>query len=192
MISHAASTATAAERPESGDDALSAGAVRAALAELPEREKTELLMRVVDGDPRVAAELKARVRAEHRGPPADRRTVRELRARATAIRRERNRAVAEQREAERRRRAEEAERARRKRLDALTGKGESVWRDIEDEIQRRNAPGYDRARDLLFDLQAIAAEQGTLTDFARRLDAIREKHARKGRFIERLKELETR
>ncbi len=182
----------AAERPEGGDDTLSTGSAHAALADIPEREKTDLLMRVVDGDPHVAAELRARIRAAHRGPPADRRTVCELRARATAIGRERNRAEAERQEAERRRQEELAETARRKRLDGLRRKGGSVWRDIEDEIQRRNATGYDRAADLLFDLQTIAAEQGTLADFARRLEAIREKHARKGKFIERLKGLKTR
>ena len=83
------------------------------------------------------------------------------------------------------------EAARRKRLDALSAKGDSVWRTIEDEIGRRNAPAYDRAAGLLFDLQAISAEQGTLADFARRVEALREKHARKERFIERLKGLMT-
>lgn len=182
----------AAECPEGGDDTLSADAVRDAVAEIPEREKTELLMRVVNGDPHVAAELKGRVRAEPCGPLPDCRTVRELRARAKVIRRERERVEAERRDAERRRRVEEAERARRERLDDLRRKGESVWRDIEEEIQRRNAPAYDRAADLLSDLQAIAAEQGTLADFTRRLDAIREEHARKGKFIERLNGLNTR
>ncbi len=182
----------AAERPESKDDTLSAGAVRGALADMPDDEKTDVLMRVVDGDPRVAAELKRRVRARHPGPATALRKVSELRARAAAIRRERNHVEAEQRETERRRRAEEEERVRRRYLDALGGKGERVWGDIEDEIQRRNAPAYDRAARLLFDLQAIAAEQGTLADFARRVEALREKHARKEKFIERLKGLKTR
>ncbi len=93
---------------------------------------------------------------------------------------------------DRSRRAEQSEAARRERLGGPRRKGGSVWRDIEDEIQRRDAPGYDRAADLLFDLQAIATEERTLADFARRLEAIRENHARKGKFIERLKGLETR
>ena len=183
----------AAERgPESMDAALSADATRAVLAEIPEREKTDLLARIVDGDPHVAAELKRRVRRKQGHEPAEPRTVRHLRARAAAIRRERNRVEAERREAERRRLAEEQEAARRKRLDALIAKGDSVWRTIEDEIGRRNAPAYDRAAGLLFDLQAISAEQGTLADFARRVETLREKHARKEKFIERLKGLKTR
>ena len=98
-----------------------------------------------------------------------------------ALRRERNQADAERREAERRRRAEEEEAARRKRLDALIAKGESVWRTIEDEIGRRNAPAYDRAAGLLFDLQVIAAEQGTLADFARRVGVLPRKTRPQGK-----------
>jgi len=44
--------------------------------------------------------------------------------------------------------------------------------------------------DLLLDLQAVAKERGTIEDFLRRLHAIREKHVRKERFIERLAALE--
>ncbi len=118
----------AAESLESADVTLPAGAVRGALAGIPEDEKTDLLMRVVGGDPRLAAELVGRVRAAHGPPPADRRTVRELRARAAAICRERNRVEAERREDERRRRAEQEEAARRKYLDSLRGKGKaSGW-----------------------------------------------------------------
>ena len=42
------------------------------------------------------------------------------------------------------------------------------------------------------DPQTIAAEQGMLADFTRRLEVIREKHAPKERFIERLQRLKTR
>ncbi|WP_287063354.1 hypothetical protein [Mesorhizobium sp.] len=43
------------------------------------------------------------------------------------------------------------------------------------------------AAGLLLDLKAIAEERGTVGEFAHRLQAIRERHMRKGRFIERLK-----
>ena len=42
---------------------------------------------------------------------------------------------------------------------------------------------------LLSDLKALAVQDGTIVDFARRLEAIRERHERKGKFIERLKGL---
>jgi hypothetical protein len=171
---------------------MSSSAMGDVLAAIPEHEKTEFLSRLVEGDPHVAAELRARVRTLHAVPPTGRRTVGELRVRAAAIRRTRQLAEAERREAEQRQKTEEAERARRQRLDGVKRRGIDVWRDIEDEIERRNASGYERAADLLFDLQAIAEEQGTLSDFICRLEAIRQRHARKGRFIERLEGLGTR
>lgn len=170
--------------------ATSPDAARRAIAAVADREKTELLMRLFDGDPHVAAELRAVVR-DHLAPgtdasPVGARTVGDLRSRARAIRSARKRAETEKAVAERRRRVEEAEKARRARLDAIARRGESVWRDIETEIERRNAAGYDKAASLLLDLRTIAEERGTMEDFARRLRAIRERHARKERFIERL------
>lgn len=91
-----------------------------------------------------------------------------------------------ERQAEQRRQAEEAEEARRARLIALRRRGEAVWRDVEDEIERRNGPGYDRATGLLIDLQALAAEEGTQGDFDRRFAAIRTRHENKAKLIERL------
>jgi uncharacterized Zn finger protein len=82
--------------------------------------------------------------------------------------------------------AEEAEKARLARVDAVARRGESVWREVETEIERRNADGYDKATTLLLDLRAIADTRGTLAQFGGRLNGIRERHARKGRFIERL------
>jgi hypothetical protein len=61
-----------------------------------------------------------------------------------------------------------------------------VWREIEDEIERRNASGYDRAASLLFDLHALAAEEGSRGEFDRRLASIRTRHEKKMKFIERL------
>ena len=64
------------------------GAVREAIATIPEAEKTALLQRLVDGDPHVAAEVRSRVR-EAVAPVAGedrerRRTVADLRVRAAA------------------------------------------------------------------------------------------------------------
>jgi hypothetical protein len=141
----------------------------------------------------VAAELKARLRTQECCfPPTEPRTVRELTVRATVIRKARERADAAQQVAERRRLAEEAGKARRKHLDDLQRKGESIWREVEAEINRRNASSYGRAARLLFDLQTIAEEQEMLAEFIHHVEDIRERHARKGRFIERLTGLKTR
>jgi hypothetical protein len=157
---------------------------------MTDTEKTAMLSRLFDGDPRVAAELRAKVRNRMASnadvPPIVARTVGELLARAAVIRLAREQAAAQKLAAEHKRRVKEAEKARQARLLAIALRGEGVWREVEAEIERRNAAAYDKAAELLLDLQALARQRGTIEDFLHRLHAIREKHARKERFIERL------
>jgi hypothetical protein len=174
----------AAERV-ANDRATSKDDLREALVAIPEREKIELLLRVVDGDTHVAAELRNRFRKKESSPTTYR-SVGTLRQRAREIKEAHERAEAKRREAERRRQAEEAEKVRRARLEALKQRGTQVWHEIEEEIERRNASSYDRAASLLSDLQALAVEDGSQDDFAQRLALIRARHEKKGKFIERL------
>jgi hypothetical protein len=161
---------------------------------MTDTNKTAMLSRLFDGDPYVGAELRAKVRdriaSGADATPIGARTVGELRARANAIGRAREEAAAEKLAAEHKRRVKEAEKARQARLLAIARRGEAVWREVEAEIERRNAAAYDKAAELLLDLQALAKQRGTMEDFLRRLHAIREKHVRKERFIERLAALE--
>lgn len=182
----------AAERADGPDPTLSADVVRATIAGLSDAEKADHLVRVVEGAPHVASELKQRMRTGHAGPVVAPRTVGALTARAAEIRSERERIEAERLAEEKRRREKEAKRARRKRLYELRQRGDAVWQEIETDIVQRNASGYDRAAALLSDLKAIATEDGTTAEFVRRLDAIRDRHARKGRFLERLQDLDAR
>jgi hypothetical protein len=172
------------------EDRMSSDAARQVIAAMPGREKTALLVRLFDGDPHVAAELRAEVRKNLEQGTETRtsnlRTVRELRARAHAIRLAREQADAEKAAEERRRQTEAAEKARQARLEAIRRRGESVWREVEDEIERRNAASYDKAAGLLSDLKVLAEKQGTTEVFLRRLLAIRQRHVRKERLIERL------
>jgi len=176
-----------AEQPASSET------VRPIIAAMTDQDKTNLLARLFDGDAHVGGELRALVRrrliSEGDAPPVALRTVGELRARADAIRRARERAQAEKAAAEHKRLEAEAARSRRVRLDAVARRGESVWQEIETEIERRNAAGYDKAAGLLHDLRVIAEEKGATGDFARRLGTLRERHARKRRFVERLAKL---
>jgi hypothetical protein len=179
----------AAERSSSAD-AISTDVAQKAIAAIPDHEKTALLMRVFEGDPHVGAALRGEVRKrlepETSASPIALRTAGQLRARAAAIRLARERAEAEKAATERQRQAKEAEKLRRIRLDAVVRRGESVWQEIETEIERRNAGGYDNAVGLLIDLKAIAEERGTTENFLRRSHAIRERHVQKRRFVERL------
>lgn len=171
------------------EEELAPDASRAFVARISEAEKTDLLTRLMEGDVHVGTELRRRVRAQNSDGDRSHRTVGELQAKAEEICNARERAEAERRQAEERRKAKEAEKARRARLDAVRRRGESVWTEIETEIERRNASGYDRAAALLTDLKQLAAEEDTATEFFRRLAAIRERHARKGQFIKRLQGL---
>lgn len=82
-----------------------------------------------------------------------------------------------------------AEQARRARLVFVARRGPAVWDEVEREIERRNGPGYDHAANLLRDPQAIAGEAGTIDDFEIRVRQLRERRARKPRFIDRLDDL---
>ena len=185
----------AAERPTTGEvGTISTEALHQAVAAIPAGDKTALLRRLVDGDPHVAAEVRRMARetvVPAAGAARERpRTVAELRARAAGVREEREAAAAERRASERRRQAEIDAKMRRARLDALAQRGtESVWREIEAEIERRNAAGYNRAIGLLRDFRALAGENGSVKEFSDRVRSLRDRHQRKIRFIERLEEL---
>ncbi|MDA9498411.1 hypothetical protein [Bradyrhizobium sp. CCBAU 11357] len=171
------------------DDAPSEDALRRAISAIPERDKVDLLMRLAAGDPHVAAELRKSVRKTNLAS-SGRRTAGMLRMRAQQIAEARERAEAGRRERERRRQEAEAEKARRARLAILKRRGVStVWREIEQEIERRNPAGYANAIGLLADLQALADEEGSQDDFGGRITALRVRHEKKGKFIERLNRL---
>lgn len=164
-----------------------------AIAAIPAREQTALRRRLHDGDPRIATELRLAVR-ERLGSAVDptaagRRTVRELLVRSRKLGVERERAEERRAEAERLREAAEAEQARRARLVFVARRGPAVWAEVEREIERRNGPGYDHAANLLRDPQTIAGEAGTIDDFEIRVRQLRERRARKPRFIDRLDDL---
>lgn len=161
------------------------------IASIPDREKVELLRRVVNGDPHVAADIRKRARTAQgaaRGrTPGRRRTVAEIRKRMLAVGNERRAVAAKRREAERLREARAAEQRRRARIDSVRRRGARVWTEIETEINSRTPQGYDKAIELLVDVHALSEEAGTVSAFSRRVRGIKERHRRKWRFLERLK-----
>lgn len=185
----------AAESPLNANGELSADEVRAAVAAIRDTEKTALLCRLVAGDPHVAAELRRTVREAATTATADHtdtghRTVAELRTRAAEVRKQAKAAAEARREAERQQRARAAEAERRARLVVVRRRGAAAWREVETEIEKRNAGGYDRALALLVDLRALAEEDGTLAAFLDRVRSLRDRHSRKLRFMERLQQVD--
>ncbi len=186
--------AAAAERSaESSGGELQKNDIDAAMRALSETERMDFLSRLYVGDPLVGALLRRRIRESvaerERIAPPEARTVGELRARAAEISEARKRAAEAAAQAEREQREAADAEAHKRRLAAVAARGEHAWRGVDDEIERRNAAGYDRATALLLDLRDLAASQGKTDAFEKRLDAVRQKHARKGQFIERLRAL---
>ena len=175
---------------EARPGALEAEAVRSALEAIPEEDKTDLLERLVAGDPHVTAALKSRVRRAvspaSEAPDRGLRTASLLRSRMSAIAAERRAAETKRRQAERERQRRLDESARRARLEALRRRGEAAWQEVETEVGRRNARSYERAATLLLDLKSLAERDGTAAGYDARLRTLRERHASKKRFIERL------
>jgi hypothetical protein len=184
----------AAERSAeaTGGEAHRAG-IAAAIGALPEEERLSYLSRLYDGDSLVGFDLRRRVRDSLKPrkllEPTSPRTAGEFRARAAEIAAAREQAAEAAARAECERLEKEAAQARKKRLAGVAARGEQAWREVEQEIERRNAAGYDRAAALLADLRDIAQAGGDTKAFERRIEGLGERHARKGQFIVRLRSL---
>ncbi len=75
----------------------------------------------------------------------------------------------------------------RERYPAASARRENaVWQEVEELISRRNGPAYNRATALLLDLRERSRKGRKTTKFIRLLAALRARHERKGRFLERL------
>jgi hypothetical protein len=183
LLAAAASIGTGA--PRSTD-----GSVEERIRALPEEEKVALLVRLHEGDdPHLGAKLRRRLLAPEgpaASPPRALRTVAELRVTAQRLKEEREATERKRAEAARRKREKEEAAAKVQRLKALAARGDTVWQEVEGQINLRNPAGYAQAVALLADLRDLAGEQGQPEDFARRLVEIRLRHERKGQFIERL------
>ncbi len=181
----------AAEMPDpSLAEPQSSQAVRAAVEAIPQAEKTLLIQRVAESDPHAAAEIRKRVNDSADAQNTARlRPVSELWARAEAMSAAREAEVAERREKERLERERLEEKVRNFRLNQLQGRVPETWREIEAAVEKRTHTSYNRAAELIFDLHALAERDGNLAEFSDHLRALRERHQRKKRFIERLVEL---
>ena len=182
----------AAEMPDPSLAApLSRRAVRAAVEAIPQAEKTLLIQRVAESDPHAAAEIRKRVKDSLDTQTSARlRPVSELWARAEAMRVAREAEAAQRKEKDRLEQERLEERVRQFRLNQLRGRVPETWREIEAAVEKRTHTSYDRAAELIFDLHALAQQEGDLADFSDHVRALRKRHERKKRFIERLIELD--
>jgi hypothetical protein len=161
------------------------------LSDLPEEEKDQLLLEVVDGKggtigPDLIRRFRAAGRRDRSEAQQPRRTVGELLEAAGRQRQEAERKRREHLAAERKRREARARAAKKKRLDALEGNEEAAWQKVESLASSKKQPAYDEAVVMLHDLRDLAARQESSGLFASRLEALRRAHARKYSFIKRL------
>jgi hypothetical protein len=99
---------------------------------------------------------------------------------------ERRRLAAERTAKEQARRVREQLAARARHLDALAGREEKLWQQVETAIQTKQPKQYDYAIDLLKDLRDLAERTGTGEDLATRIRDLRERHRSKPSLMQRL------
>jgi hypothetical protein len=185
LLHVAAEASTAVE-----DSGLNREEVRAWVGGLATEDKDRLIADlVVDADHALVTELlqrflKSRPAAVATGS-RPRRTVGQLLRAAEAHAEERKRIEAEKRAKEKARREREAALAREKHLDGLVGREPKLWAEVDALIAAKQPKSYDQALQTLVDLRDLAARNKG-ADFRLRLEALRQVHARKPSFIERL------
>jgi hypothetical protein len=157
---------------------------------LPSSEKDEIITDlVVDRDRTFASELLQKFLKERSHSPRVasvlRRTVGELLTAAEVLIEERLRIDAEKRAAQKARQERETAIARDKHLDSLAGKEAKLWDTVETLITTKQPKSYDEAMRLLVDMRDLDARIDG-GDFRMRIESLRQTHARKPTFIERL------
>jgi len=164
------------------------------VAGLPGSEKDAFLLRLAEEEaPLLRRELLHRFRESTAGrgqalaAEGRPRTAGQLRSLWEARAEEERRREAERRAAAEARRARERAEARARHLDALARRQAEAWQEVEAAVQSKLPKEYDRAVELLVDLRELAEREGKEDEAARRIQDIRDRHARKPTFIERLK-----
>jgi hypothetical protein len=167
------------------------------LASVPAAEKDALLLQLMEGEGghlgiqllrRYQQERAERTKASRRGPAeeAPRRSVGEL---LDAARRAAEEAERRRREDKARKDAAAARKAaelRERHLQALAPRAEKLWGEVEKLIATKHPNKYDEAVTLLGDLYELAERGGKENEATGRIRALRERHAAKRTFIQRL------
>jgi hypothetical protein len=167
-------------------------AVAAWIQQLPEREKTELLVQAalqedVHIGTRLMAQFQQQNRTSHSTSDSNAgRTVSELLAAANARTAEQKRLYEEQQAEKKAQKEKELAARRAAYLESLDRRKEAVWREIATLIQTKRPHDYDRAVGLLTDLRDLARLRGEEATFQMAARQLRETHASKPSFLRRL------
>jgi hypothetical protein len=96
------------------------------------------------------------------------------------------RLAAERQAVEQARREREEAAARAKYLEGLQGREPEIWRRVEGLIDTKRPKDYDQAVIFLEDLRDLSVRLKREAEFAARIGALRQRHAMKVSFLERL------
>ncbi|MFI5906001.1 hypothetical protein [Dactylosporangium sp. NPDC051541] len=166
----------------------SKAAIAAWVKQLPAADKDEAIVRLLRGE---GVHLRAELLRRYGNGAAietatDGRTVGELLAGAETRWSARQRQAEEQAAAERARREAAAAAAREQRVDELAADPERAWQRVAELIATKKPKEYDAAVVLLVDLRALGERDGQRKKFRGRLHDLRQEHARKPSFLDRL------
>jgi hypothetical protein len=167
------------------------------VAGLPRAETDRVLVRLMHGEGTpLAGELLQRFRKDQArrqgrtGPDVvggeTRRTAGDLIEARDRLAEEKKRQAAERAAKEQARRARAQAEARSRHLDALAGREEELWGQVEAAIQARQPREYDHAVELLKDLRDLGERTGTGNEVAGRVRALRQRHRSKPTLMQRL------
>jgi len=158
-----------------------ARALREAIAKLAREECDAYLLRLVQGEPHLDVEVRARLRefigSSPRPESGPRRKAKQL-----------LKAAEQERRAEEKRQAEEAEAKRIAELEALFQRQQQTWQVVEELIRKSNSSAYQEAAELLAKLKQAAALKGQEADFHTRLSELRERYKTRPALMARLRE----
>lgn len=167
------------------------------IAELPWEEKDQVLMRLIQGEGvPLVGELLQRYRKDHtrkqkRTGQAGQseevpRTAGDLLEGRDKLAEIKKKQAAEKAAKEHAQWVREQEAARTRRLDAMKGREEECWRQVEQAIQSKKPKEYDQAVEWLKDLFALADRSDSKDAAVKRIRELRERHRNKSTFIQRL------
>ena len=174
-----------------GDTEVDRAEVLAWVTRLPTTKKDDLIANlIVDADQTRVTELLQRFLRERSagddGVAGTKRTVGQLRRAAQAYAKERQRIEADKRAKEKARQERQAATARAMHLDGLAGREKKLWTEVHTLVATKLPKNYDQAVKILLDLRDLAARDNG-NNFGINIEALRQTHARKPSFMERLK-----
>jgi hypothetical protein len=137
------------------------------VAQMPEAERNEFLVRVARGETHMTSQLVQRLRQLFKKPKAvvrveTGRTLADLME--IAVTKEKNRKLREQ---------QTSRLARMAQLESLAPREENMWREVMRLIEIRQTRAYEQAIEYLIDLRDLAESRGTLTDYLTRMKKMR-------------------